>query len=102
VHEIAQRELYPASVPAGFQAGPGVRGVFAGGTARGPVGPAGRPLVGACQGALDLCGGSAPTRTKWRAGKSTVPLNREAISSDCVSSREVIEPRLPRKTSKRA
>jgi len=37
VHEIAQRELYPASVPAGFQAGPGVRGVFAGGTARGPV-----------------------------------------------------------------
>ena len=29
-------------------------------------------------------------------------LRREAMSSDCVSSREVIEPKLPRKTSKRA
>ena len=35
------------------------------------------------------------------AGKSTVSLRREAMTSDCVSSREVIEPILPRKTSKR-
>ena len=35
------------------------------------------------------------------AGKSTVSLHREAMSSDCVSSREVTDPMLPRKTSKR-